>query len=229
LRNTAFYGRFFVLDKTKMTESVPVSLPQPDYTATEGAVPKVVLGDGVDPTLAVDAHQLGTTMRSLGISEAGIANSAVYLDPKSRLQTFGTHYPNKLGRLRFRSVQELEQTSGDIVRLSTKMKGKPRDAAGMNVTLVHELEHLAQGDRRDKNVHEGHLAIWGLAAAGAVLGNRIGGRSKATKVLGTVLGAAAGHTLGYMIAPHERQERKRAGQGLSRLPEVTSSAISHKR
>lgn len=195
-------------------------------TPQSQTIPKVIYGKGVDPAIHADPQQLADTMRDLGVSEQGIADSAVYLDPKSRFQTFGTHYPNSIGKLRFRSIPELQETEGDIIRLSTKMKGKPRSDEGMNVTLVHELEHLAQGDRKDRKVTEGHVAIWGLAAAGAVLGNKLSGKNKAGKALGTLAGAAAGHTLGYMIAPHERQARKRASQGRNRMAQVATTTIS---
>ena len=96
----------------------------------------------------------------------------------------------------------------------------------MNKTLVHELEHLAQDERDDKKVTAGHIAIWGLAAAGALLGHTLGRRKGgALTPLTTVVGAYIGHSVGYRIAPHERQARKRAGQTRQGHAEVTTDAI----
>lgn len=208
-----------------MNEPQPPSSSSDMNTESPEPVPKVIYGEDVDPTVLVDARELGQTMRNLGISDESIANSAVYIDPRNRLQTFGTHYPNRIGRLRFRSVPEIQLVKGDIVRLSTTVKNKARTDEEMNRTLVHELEHLAQSDRKDRRVTEGHLAIWGLAAAGAILGSRLGG-NKMFKAAGTAVGAAVGHSLGYLMAPHERQARKRAGQGRKATPQVTTDAVS---
>lgn len=157
-------------------------------------------------------------MQQLGISQEAIGLSTLYLDPTSRIQTYGTHYPRLLGQLRFRSIPELRQAPGDVIRLSTIIKGEPRTADQMNRTLVHELEHIAQADRGDIGVHEGHLLIYGLAAVGTLLGRRMG-RGSFTKTALVLAGAAAGHSAGYLMAPHERQARRRA-------QEVTTRAIT---
>ena len=171
--------------------------------------PNVVIGEGTDPSLIADTEALAYTLHELGVSEEGINKATFYIDPKSRFLNFGTHYPNWLGRQRFRGNDDLQQAEGDIVRLSSVMKGKQRTPEEMNRTLVHEMEHLAQQDRHDRKLHEGHVAIWGLAAVGAIVGNRLG-RRKLTKTVGTLAGSYAGYTLGYLLAPHERQARQRA-------------------
>lgn len=177
--------------------------------SSEVSLPRVVYGGGTDSSISVDAQEVAETMQDLGVSKQGISDTTIYVDPKSRFQTFGTHYPNKIGRLRFRSNPQIQEAKGDIVRLSTVMKGKPRTGEEINHTLVHELEHRAQEDRHDSKLTEGHIAIWGLATAGAILGNRLG-KNRASKVVGTAMGAGVGHSLGYMIAPHERQARATA-------------------
>lgn len=205
---------FLYWTKIKMTNAEEQSqVPNP-------TLPRIVYGEGTDPGISVDTGKVAQTMRDLGVSEQGINETTLYVDPKSRLQTFGTHYPNKVGRLRFRSNPEIQEAKGDIVRLSTIMKGKARSADEINRTMVHELEHRAQGDRHDSKLTEGHLAVWGLAVAGAILGNRLG-KNKASKIVGTAIGAGIGHSLGYMIAPHERQARERARQ-------VTTKAVVRK-
>jgi hypothetical protein len=185
----------------------------------EPALPQVVYGEGVDAAISVNVEEVAITMQDdLGISEHGIPNTTVYMDSKNRWLNKGTHYPNRIGRLRFRSNAELQKVTGDIVRISTVMKGKPLTAEQMNQTFVHELEHRAQQDRHDRKIIEGQVAILGLITVGAMLGNRIG-NTRHTRMLGAAIGAAYGYIAGYTIAPHERQARQRARQ-------VTTTAIT---
>lgn len=181
--------------------------------------PQIVYGEGANSDISVDTQAVAETMRHLGISDRGIDAATIYIDPVNRFQTFGTHYPNRVGRLRFRTNAEIQQAKGDIVRLSETVKGKPRTAEEMNHTLVHELEHLAQQDRHDTKLTTGHVAIWGLVVAGGMLGNKLG-KNKATRATGALVGAAIGHAVGYLAAPHERQARARARQ-------VHMTAIKH--
>lgn len=201
-----------------MSEQAPTT--QPGELPSQ---PRIVYGEGLDSSVSVDPEAAAQIMRELGVSEAGIANSAVYIDPKNRLANNGTHYSNKLGRLRFRSVPELQDVEGDIVRLSTKVRGKERTSEQMNRTAVHEWEHLAHQDRHDRKVTEGHIAIYGLVALGTLAGNRLG-KGKA----GAAIGGFLGYQLGYWLAPHERQARLRAGQVRGLEPQVASKAIQRK-
>ncbi len=195
-------------------------------SSTHTSQPRIIYGEGVDSTVSVDPEAAAQTMRELGVSETAIASSAVYIDPKNRLLNYGTHYSNILGRLRFRSNSELRDVEGDIVRLSTRVRGRERSSEQMNKTAVHEWEHLAQGDRHDNKVTEGHIAIYGLAAIGALAGNSLGKGVKGK--VGAVTGGFLGYLLGYRLAPHERQARLRAGQVRGLEPQVVSKAICRK-
>lgn len=186
-------------------------------TQTDISTPTIVYGNHSEGKVALDPLDAASAMHELNISEQTIGNSAVFVDPKNRLLNYGTHYPGRLGRLRFHSIPELKDVEGDIIRISTRVRGKDRTAEEMNRTFTHELEHLAQHDRHDKKVTAGHIAVWGLAALGAVVGSHTG-KNKLAKTAGMTLGAIAGYEAGYMIAPHERQARNRAR-------EVTSSAL----
>src|SRR5690606_36975728 len=137
----------------------------------------------------------------------------------NRLLNNGTHYPGWLGRLRFRSIPELKRVRGDIVRITTVKRGKPRSSELMNQTWIHEEEHVAQADRHDKKVVLGHLATWGMTAASAVAGYRLGPGV-------SVLAAGLGNRIGYILSPHEIQARRRAGQHKRRKAQaVTTTAI----
>ncbi|MDQ5886076.1 MAG: hypothetical protein QG628_473 [Patescibacteria group bacterium] len=198
----------------------------PNNPITETKIqPHIVYGEA-NPDVLMDPEAAGITMRELGISDDGISNSTIYIDPKNRLMNNGTHYTNRLGRLRFRSNPEITDATGDVIRLSTRVKSKDRSEELLNRTFVHEAEHLAQGDRHDIKVTEGHLAIYGLAAIGALVGNRLGKGAKGK--VGAALGGFMGYQLGYWLAPHERQARQRAGQVRGLAPQVVSKAIHRK-
>lgn len=201
--------------------------PEPDLTNNLGtimpetsALPLIVYGEGANPNDTISPEIAAETMRELGISEQAIGDAAIFLDPKNRMVNYGTHYSPRQAQLRFRSVPELSNAKGEVVRLSTTMRGKALTELQMNRTFVHELEHVAQHDRDDTKVTKGHIAIWGLAAAGAVIGSRYG-KSNLVKTAGALVGAIIGYESGYMIAPHERQARHRGRA-------VTSTAVSRK-
>lgn len=194
----------------------------PDAVQAEGTVrPLVVYGEGTGLDNTITPEAIAGTMRELGTSAPAIRDAAVYVDPKNRLLNYGTHYPNWLGRWRFRSVPELRDVKGDIVRISASVRGKARTEEQKKRTLRHELEHLAQHDRNDRNVTAGHIAIVGLTATGAIIGSRFG-KGKISKAAGVAAGAVLGYETGYMLAPHERQARKRARQ-------AAPTAVSRKR
>ncbi|MEI6480925.1 MAG: hypothetical protein WCO19_01330 [Candidatus Saccharibacteria bacterium] len=198
------------------------------------AVPRIVYGEGVDPSIVVSPEEKAESSRALGRTDEAIANSAIYLDPKPRLLNKGTHYPNWLGRRRFSSVPELQDVKGDIVRISTVMRDKhlkpvPRSAELMNKTSVHEDVHAAQAERNDRNVKIGWGIISAATLAGATMGHNAGdGRGALTRGVMTASGAFVGYMAGYRVAPHERQARKTAGQVLSGKAEVTTRAITRK-
>jgi hypothetical protein len=202
---------------------MPDTLHAQNQHPTE-AVPRVIYGEGADAGVTVDPEMAAQTMHELGIPDTAIADSAVFVDPKSRLLNNGTHYSKAQARLRFRSVPEIRDVKGDVIRISTKKRGKDRSEELMNKTATHEWEHMAQAERHDRKVTEGHIAIYGLAAVGALAGNRLGGGG-VKRLVGLAVGGYLGYLLGYRVAPHERQARFRAGQVRGQEPQVVSRAI----
>lgn len=180
-------------------------------------VPAVVHGGDNGKTMGVDNNELVEIMRTLETSDRGIDTTTLYIDPVNRVLNNGTHYSNRQAKLRFPHIPEIQESQGDLVRISAKVRGVLRTPEQMNGTLTHELEHIAQHDRHDIKVTQGHIAVRGLAFAGGFLGYNFGNR-KVAKVAGTLVGIGAGYVLGYLLAPHERQARKRAR-------EVTLTAI----
>lgn len=187
-----------------------------DPVSTEALVsPLVIYVEGVNQDDVISPEEAAATMHELGVSDQATNNTAIYMDPKNRLLNYGTHYTNRLGRLRFRSVPELQDVRGDIIRLSTRVRGRARTPAEVRLTFVHEAEHVAQYDRHDPNVQEGYMTILGLIVQGAIAGSRLGNK-KSSRLAGTVVGAVLGYELGYLLAPHEQQARQRAYQVQSR-------------
>ena len=202
-----------------MTEQLHITHP-----AETSAQPRIVYGSGAEAITPMDPEAAAQTLRELGVTENAIADTTVYIDPHNRLLNHGTHYSQRQGRLRFLLNPDLRDAPGEIIRLSASVRGKQRTSEQMNRTFVHEGEHLAQSNRHDKKVTEGHIAIYGLAALGAIAGNRLLGKAKKGKI-GAAVGASMGYQIGYRLAPHERQARKRAGQVRGKEPQVVSTAI----
>lgn len=195
-------------------------------SSEQTAYPHVVYGERADDGVALDRFATAQAMREIGISDTAITNSAIYIDPKNRLSSNGTHYPNWLGRLRFPSVTELQKVDGDIIRLSTRVRGKERTEDQLNRTMAHELEHLAQADRNDLRLSVGRAMIYGFAALGALAGSRLSQGSK--KSVGILAGGLLGHQIGYWIAPHERQARQRASDTGTHTSPITPPKIIRK-
>jgi hypothetical protein len=183
------------------------------------AEPNIIISPETKGELIIDPRTVAQTMQELGISKQGIRNTSILVDETNRIATNGIAYPRWLGILRHLHHPQLRDAPGPIIRLSSVVKGKERSAEDMNRTLVHELEHVAQMERKDPNIKLGHIAIWGLAAAGGIAVNRLmRGRSKVIRSTATFAGAAMGQQLGYRIAPHEIEARQRA-------EEISTSAI----
>lgn len=150
-----------------------------------------------------------------GISDGSIASTSIVLDDTNRFLYKGSQKPKWVDRL-VRGRRPENQGRGSVVRISTRLRGKERSVDAVNKTLAHELEHVAQTDRNDKNIVLGNIAIWGLAAAGALVGAEMG-RNGAGKIVGFFAGAIIGQAAGYKIAPHERQARQKSASVSSRF------------
>lgn len=170
--------------------------------------PKIVTSPGLEDKLAVDAAAVGEAMTALGISSETIHATSILADDTSRITTRGMTFPGWLGRLRH---PQLRHSRGPVVRISTVIRGAEVSEEDMNKTLEHELEHVAQAERKDPKMLLGFAAIVGLGIAGGIVGNRLSRkRGRATRVAATVVGAALGQQIGYQLAPHERQARERS-------------------
>lgn len=181
------------------------------------ARPEILISSSASDHLSVDADGVAKVMNELGITAETIRATTIYFDHYNYVLINGITYPNLLGRVRYLTIPVMRQTNGPIVRVSSRVQGKWRSARAMNVTLVHELEHVAQMDRRDRSRKIGQLGRWVLTAVAASFGvwlTAAGGRWRAGYILGL---AIIGHVLGYVIAPHEAQARKRA-----RLVEISA-------
>jgi hypothetical protein len=172
-------------------------------------LPQVITGEA--PYLGLDAAALADVMQTeYGISPETLANTTVVIDDKNRLSYKASQVPKKLDRL-VRGPSESNQGDGSVVRVGSRFRGKDRTPDEMNHALAHELEHVAQMDRKDRKVTVGNILIWGGAVVGAALGYGLTrNRPGIGRIAGPVAGAAVGQKLGYTLAPYERQARVKA-------------------
>lgn len=172
------------------------------------AQPKIVTSSGLEAKITINPAMVGKGMADLHISPERIRATSILVDDTSRLATRGMTFPGWLGRLRH---PQLRHSRGPIVRISTVIRGTEVPEAAMNETLEHELEHVAQAERRDPKIPLGFAAMVGLGIAGGIVSYRLSReRGVAARIVVTALGATVGWQAGYTIAPHERQARKRA-------------------
>ena len=178
--------------------------------------PRVINSAWIDAGVQIDILAVAQTMQELGISPEGLASTSVQIDDKKHFIYRGSHTPKTLDRF-LRGADDVNEGEGSVVRVSTNVWGKEQNARQMNAVLVHEFEHVAQSDRKDVNMKIGNLAIWGLAAVGAIVGNHLGKKSsnKLARATAPLLGFVVGHQTGYRLAPHERQARARAKETAS--------------
>jgi hypothetical protein len=171
----------------------------------------------------VDEAGLGRHMaEDYGISPEGIERTTVVLSGKNHFSYKGSETPGMLDR-GLRGVTRENDGANSIVRITTTLRGVQRSPDDINATLSHEMEHTAQGDRKDKNQLIGNIAIWGLATAGAIIGSRAS-KHPTGRVAGVLIGGIVGQLIGYQVAPHENQARQRAEQ--VRLTVITKSSES---
>lgn len=182
-------------------------LPTKDHA--EAVKPEVVYGPGVDPALEVDTYEVAQTMARLGTLTQTIGSTTLYIGGKNNYVTKGFQIPKSADRM-LHGVQPRNEGPGTVIRVNTMYRGQPRGTDDMNKTLVHELEHIAQADRKDIRYFTGLIGVYGLALAGGLAGARFVKGSFAKKVVAATLGAALGHQAAYVIAPHERQAKQRA-------------------
>jgi len=163
----------------------------------------------IPDTVQIDVRELTRIMGECGLSTEAIGRITIYIDSKFHISMNGSAWPSYLARFRFPRLPR----NGNVVRISTHVRGKPRTALSLNHTLVHELEHVAQVERKDIRMFIGHATIIVTVAAGLVVG------VWAHSILVALLGGLIGEQIGYWFAWHEIQARDRARN-------VTTTAIS---
>jgi hypothetical protein len=161
------------------------------------------------PKLQLDGVELRRVMAEVyKISSDEIDNLIILIDAKPHLYYRGSQVPKLLDRI-FRGKRDYNKGPGSIIRLSMYYQGKRRTIDNMNHTLAHELEHVAQQDRRDPRILIGTVMIWITATFGAWLGLLLGTNTM-LRMCFFFVGMAMGHYIGYSFAPHEIQARKRS-------------------
>lgn len=181
--------------------------PYTNHPNTDVVVPRVVYGEGVQPDVYCSPEGSLQPMCELGINSNSTEVTA-YLAGGFNLARKGMQLSKRLDRF-MHGPLERNEGNGYVVRINTKLRGKPRTADEMNRTFVHELAHVAQAERNDPRVPIGNAIIGGLTIAGMIAGNVLSKNTdnRFARVAAVAIGGIAGHDIGYKLAPHERQAR----------------------
>jgi hypothetical protein len=171
----------------------------------------------LDPSSTTDV------LCQLGVSGEGIARTTVVIDSSDRsIKKTGIRggADYKWHDRRKHGEHSNNEGDGSIVRVyenyrawRNPFKQIERTPEELNSTLMHELEHVAQMERKDPRLYVGIAMMLGMAALGPVIGERVGkkaGGGYGARLGGAALGLAVGRYIGYKASPHEIQARKRA-------------------
>ncbi len=188
-------------------------------TPEQGSLPHTENGS----TNKLDPTAINEDMYKLGLSEEGIARTTIVVDGSNRPISKtgirgGADY--KWHDRRKHGVRSNNEGDGSIVRVyenyrawRNPFKQIERTPEELNSTLMHELEHVAQMERKDPRLYAGIAMMLGTAAIGSLVGERIGnkvGGGYGARLGGAAIGLVAGRYIGYKASPHEIQARKRA-------------------
>lgn len=145
-------------------------------------------------------------MASLGLSEKTIANTTLYIDNHRHITILGSVWPKYLSRLRYPRLKP----TGSVIRLSRRLYFTGPTYKTINHTLVHEIEHAAQIQRKDPRLLIGYLTQVVGVGAGIALGLTNQSDVIVFKVMILFITALFGLYAGYMFSLHEMQARKRS-------------------
>lgn len=165
--------------------------------------PKLVVSDKLGD-IHVDLAGVAEAMKALGVSEQTIQSTTIYVDSYPHLTILGSVWPRFLAWLRYPRLAP----RGHVVRLSSKMFFLGPTDRTINHTLIHEIEHVAQIERKDTRILIGYLTNLVFLLAGIALGLTNKSDVIIFKVLIIFITALFGLRVGYMFSLHEMQARK---------------------
>lgn len=165
--------------------------------------PRLVVNTNLT-SLRVDLMGIAKIMKSLGLSEETIQTTTVYIDSRQHLTVRGSVWPKFLAKLRYPRLAP----SGCVIRLSGNMFFTGPTDRTINHTLIHEIEHVAQIERKDVRIFIGYLTSIIFSANGVALGLASNPSVVILEVLITGITGLFGLQLGYLLSLHEMQARK---------------------
>jgi hypothetical protein len=169
---------------------------------TKGPIPELIISKKLT-NVSVDLEYVATIMSSLGLNEKSIRNSIVFIDHRPSLTILGSVWPKYLASLRFPRIK----SSGSVIRLSSRLFFTGSTQRSINHTLVHEIEHAAQIQRRDLHLFVGYLTQVATSTAGIALGLTNQSNHFVFKYLIVTITGLFGLYIGYMFSLHEMQAR----------------------
>lgn len=179
--------------------------------------PHVIIDKTIQDNVHLDVAKAVEVMKTCGIPPEEIVNTVIYIDAKFHLNINGSVWPKQLARLRY-GRSGFEVGVGNVVRMSSRVLGKPRPSESLNHTLVHEIEHVAQIERKDIRLLIGHLTMLLGTLAGMWLSMWASESLRLVfplRILCVLVGAAIGLQIGYLFAWHEIQARRVAGKTIT--------------
>lgn len=153
---------------------------------------------------SVDKTSLISMMQELGLKDKTINNLTIYIDNNTHFSTRGSTWPRSLSYFRFPKLR----AKGKVVRLSSKMMFTGSTKLTINTSLIHEIEHVAQIERKDPRLLAGYLTQLVFITAGLSLGLTDKSGLLIYRILITALTTFTGWQFGYMFSWHEMQARK---------------------
>ncbi len=158
--------------------------------------------------MQIDHKEYEKAALSLGIGRSKLPKVVITGSGKVFL---GSHWPAFIAKLRF---PKLNTDSKSVVRLS-RIKDRTER---LNLTLAHELIHETQSFSKSLL---GKVVEYSLLLSFAYLSLRLSDIFQLNSLLSLVVGITIGWRLGWTIAPHEIEARRRASELAEKYRMVT--------
>ena len=158
--------------------------------------------------MRIDYKELDDAASSLGISKSKIPK--IVISGSGRV-FLGSHWPPYAANLRF---SRLNTDSKSVIRLS-RIKNRTER---LNLTIAHELIHETQSFYKSLL---GKVVEYGLLLSFAYLSLSLSDIFQFNKLISLAAGIVLGWRLGWRIAPHEIEARRRAPELAEKYRMVT--------
>lgn len=218
--NTFLWYYFSALSKPMSGPNNNLDAPPPQ----EGLPPVVTPedGDAFYSNFHIDPDKLAAFATNpegpIGLSIEDLSRVPVAFDAKPRVFTYGSTRDPSVALIGPRlNIRDGLAPDAIPVKVGIRTARKVLSPEKIESTLVHELRHVKQVAHREKSLKRGKTLMmsayltgaYGIPAAMEAIN---GGKSLSLGdlAIGGLCGALGGLSVGYKLAPHEREARKAA-------------------